>query len=203
MESPYRPNWVLIGVAAVLAVIAFSLRPLLRRQINNGMVGKFQQMQLNDAKRELEKATDPEERWDKLTHLVVIESGSGPDAEVRAHANEVLRTAEKYRNDWNYGNAIHNGNFALGRLALRAGNVTAAGDYLIRAGHTPGSPQFNQYGPNMMLAKELLEKGERGKVIEYFALCGKFWKNDRGQLKIWSEQVNDGREPDFGPNLLW
>ncbi len=48
--------------------------------------------------------------------------------------------------------------------------------YLIAAGKSPGSPQMDSFGPNMTLAKDLLEKGERDAVLEYFMRCRKFWK---------------------------
>jgi hypothetical protein len=109
----------------------------------------------------------------------------------------------KYRSDWNYGNAIHKGNLALGRLALREGKIDAAEEFLLRAGRTPGSPQLDSFGPNMLLAKELLENDRREKVLEYFALCGKFWEVDHGQLKQWTAQVRARKEPDFGANLIY
>jgi hypothetical protein len=54
----------------------------------------------------------------------------------------------------------------------------------------------------MMLARELLEKGQRDVVLEYFQLCGKFWSYDRGQLARWTEQVNAVAIPQFGANLV-
>ena len=54
----------------------------------------------------------------------------------------------------------------------------------------------------MMLANELLEKGQRGVVLEYFQLSGKFWRSDRGQLARWTEQVKAGEIPQFGANLV-
>jgi len=53
----------------------------------------------------------------------------------------------------------------------------------------------------MILAKELLEKGKRDVVLEYFELCSEFWKSDRGQLGKWTATVQKGRIPDFGANL--
>lgn len=61
---------------------------------------------------------------------------------------------------WNSGNRIHHGNLILGRIALTQGDVAEAKTRLLAAGKTPGSPQLNSFGPNMMLAKELLELGE-------------------------------------------
>ena len=63
--------------------------------------------------------------------------------------------------------------------------------------------QMNSFGPNMMLAKDLLEKGERDTVLQYFELCRKFWKMDWGKLNQWSKEVRMGQTPDFGANLIY
>ena len=56
----------------------------------------------------------------------------------------------------------------------------------------------------MTLAKELLEKGEREVVLEYFDLCAKFWELERDKkLKKWKSQVEAGKTPDFGANLVY
>ena len=141
-------------------------------------------------------------RWVALTRDSLEAVDRLPNAEVRQQADEVLRLAEHYRDDWNYGNAIHKGNLALGQIALREGDLTAARDFLRKAGETPGSPQLNSFGPNMTLAKELFERGERQAILEYFVLCGEFW--DEGEtLRRWSEEVRSGIEPDFGANLRY
>jgi len=95
------------------------------------------------------------------------------------------------------------GNLVLGRIALRRGQIEEAKRRLLEAGESPGSPQMDSFGPNMSLAKDLLEKGERDTVLKYFGLCRKFWKMDYGQLKHWSNQVNAGEIPDFGANLVY
>ena len=104
-------------------------------------------------------------------------------------------------NDWNTGNAIHHGNLVLGRLALQAGDNDKAKSHLLKAGKTSGSPQLNSFGPNMTLAKELLDKGEKEVVLEFFQLCAKFWKSDK--LDQWIAIVKDGGIPSFGGNLLY
>jgi len=105
--------------------------------------------------------------------------------------------------DAQYGNRIHHGNLVLGRIALREDNIDEATTRLIEAGKTPGSPTLDSFGPNMALAKELLEKGERASVLEYFRLCSKFWASEQAkdQLDKWTVLVNGGRVPDFGANL--
>jgi hypothetical protein len=50
----------------------------------------------------------------------------------------------------------------------------------------------------MALAKELLEKGERDTVLQYFELCRTFWKRDNGKLAGWNAKVREGGIPDFG-----
>ncbi len=87
---------------------------------------------------------------------------------------------------------------------MREGPIEDAERYLIEAGKSPGSPQMDSFGPNMSLAKDLLEKGERDVVLEYFELCRKFGGKMHGdQLNKWSQQVKDGKIPDFGANLVY
>jgi hypothetical protein len=62
---------------------------------------------------------------------------------------------------------------------------------------------MNSFGPNMTLAKALIESGEKATVLEYFDLCGEFWRLHRGRLDDWREAVKAGRTPDFGANLFY
>jgi hypothetical protein len=55
----------------------------------------------------------------------------------------------------------------------------------------------------MLFAKELLEKGEKAVVIQYFQLCSKFWKMDNGKLDEWKTEVQNDKIPEFGPNLRY
>jgi hypothetical protein len=115
-------------------------------------------------------------------------------------ASTLQRNAENFKTDWNYGNAIHYSNLALGRAALVDGDSTLAAKYLLQAGKTPGSPQLGDYGPDMTLAAELLQCGQRQAVLEYLESCEKFWFN-RGKappLREWANVVRGGGTPDFG-----
>ncbi|HEV3240561.1 MAG TPA: RNA polymerase subunit sigma-24, partial [Casimicrobiaceae bacterium] len=78
-----------------------------------------------------------------------------------------------------------------------------AKQFLLKAGATRGSPQLDSFGPNMSLAKDLLEKGERDTVLQYFELCRKFWKLDYGNLDRWAQEVGAGKIPEFGANLVY
>lgn len=147
------------------------------------------------------KSADGEDKFDGLTQLAKVAFEANDMGKAEAYANEVLRLAPQYARSWNYGNAIHDGNSVLGRIRLRQGKIAEAKNYLLMAGETPGSPQLNSSGPNMSLAKELLEKGERDVVLQYFELCGKFWKSGAKKLQDWREVVKGNRTPDFGANL--
>jgi len=123
--------------------------------------------------------------------------------DARKYAAELLSLAPTYPNDWNYGNAIQDGNLVLGRIAVREGKLEQAKEYLLAAGRSKGSPQMDSFGPNMSLAKDLLEKGEKDVVLQYFELCRKFWEDDYGKLDDWSKEVKAGNLPDFGANLVY
>jgi hypothetical protein len=60
---------------------------------------------------------------------------------------------------------------------------------------------MDSFGPNMTLAEDLLEEGERDVVLEYFSLCRKFWEMGKEELDQWTEAVKAEKMPDFGANL--
>jgi hypothetical protein len=120
-----------------------------------------------------------------------------------AKASELLSLAAQFHSDWYYGNALHHGYLLRGLAALARNDFIAAGTDLLAAGRTPGSPQLNSFGPNMRLARDLLVAGYAAPVIEYFRLCGVFWKRDNGKLQRWAEEVRAGTVPDFGPHLVY
>jgi hypothetical protein len=127
----------------------------------------------------------------------------GKEVEAKKYAEELLLLAKKLPRDWNYGNAIHDGNMVLGRVAAKAGQLDLAKRHLLEAGKTPGSPQLNTFGPNMSLAQDLIGRGARPEVLEYFQACQKFWQMEEGRLNEWAEQVRAGKTPSFGANLYY
>jgi len=124
-------------------------------------------------------------------------------AKAEQHSKQLLQTAPQYPKEWNYGNAIFFGNFVLGRISAKRGNLKEAGQYLLAAGGTPGSPQLDSFGANMTLAKELLERGESQIVLQYLGLCRKFWEDGQQELDEWSTEIRGGKTPDFGANLKY
>jgi hypothetical protein len=165
-------------------------------------------------------STTPQGRFDKATKELAAAStdenkfyaldGAAKESfnvvkidDAKNYATELLALASKFQGNWNYGNAIQDGNLVLGRIAVHDGKIEDAKNYLLEAGKSPGSPQMDSFGPNMSLAKDLLEKGERDTVLQYFELCRKFWKDDYGKLDEWSGEVKAGKIPHFGANLVY
>jgi tetratricopeptide (TPR) repeat protein len=135
-------------------------------------------------------------RWAKES----LAAGRTDDA--RLYAEELLALLPQYKDDWNFGNAVHDANLVLGRIAVVNGQIDEAKKYLIKAGKTPGSPQLNSFGPDMSLARDLLEQGETEVVLEYFEHCRKFWKRYGATLDAWSATVKNGGIPDFSDKSL-
>ncbi|MBV9958366.1 MAG: hypothetical protein JO360_08095 [Acidobacteria bacterium] len=126
---------------------------------------------------------------------------------------EQLEQAQKYTDDLeetanrvefgHNADVVHWLNILRGRLALRQDKLEEARKYLLKAGEVKGSPVLGSFGPNMKLAKELLEKNEREVVLQYFALCAKFWMHEDDTLKQWTQEVSEGKMPNFGGNLYY
>jgi tetratricopeptide (TPR) repeat protein len=149
---------------------------------------------------ELTQLPEAQRYFLQLKGKAAFESGNYDKAQAYAKA---LLAVDADEDEWDYSSAKHHGNLILGRLALRQGDVDKAKEHLLVAGDIPGSPQLGSFGPNMALARELLEKGERDVVLEYFKLCEGFWDKHADILAKWSEAVENGEMPDFGPNLVY
>ena len=88
------------------------------------------------------------------------------------------------------------------KAAVRAGafdKATEYGNELLS--ERRAQPRLNSFDPDMTLAQELLEKGEREVFLQYFALCRRFWASGSQQPDVWSKTVREGGTPKFGANL--
>jgi tetratricopeptide (TPR) repeat protein len=161
------------------------------------------QSRLNSALEKLAEAKTDQQRFYTLREAAKQSFVMGKMEDAKIYANKLLELLPRFTNDWNYGNAVHDANLVLGRIAVKEGRMEDAKRHLLEAGKSRGSPQLNSFGPNMSLAKDLVEKGEREVVQEYFELCHKFWQMDNGRLDQWSQVVKSGKTPDFGANLVY
>ncbi|VGO20639.1 RNA polymerase subunit sigma-24 [Pontiella sulfatireligans] len=158
------------------------------------------------ARRELEQLEIAYERSNgmgknyQLKDMAQAAAAAGDYAKAKQYAQKMLGSPGI---DWNSGNNVHHGNMVLGLVALEEGDVEEAKRRLIASGKTKGSPQLNSFGPNMTLAKALLEKGETEVVVEYFELCALFWGRHSDKLEAWTALAKGGVVPDFGANLKY
>jgi len=119
---------------------------------------------------------------------------AGANEKAAAYAKELIAGTPEHRRE---ADAVFDAHLVLGRVALRSGDVAAASAQLIEAGRTTGSPIIETLGPNMTLARELLDKGERSAVLVFLGECRTFWKNGGEQLDAWTAALHNGGTPVF------
>lgn len=152
---------------------------------------------------QLKKATNDFEKSMALTDAAQSYFKSKKYGEARKYAEQLLALSNANKNDDNiYGPGVYDSHIILGRLELLNGNSEKAIHHLLEAGKTPGHPTLASFGPDMSLAKELLEKGYKKPVIEFLTGCKRFWTYDEGKLENWIKEINEGKMPDFGMNLI-
>ncbi len=144
--------------------------------------------------------TNPITRNPLLARMAKAAFAAGEWERATGYANEALEAARHGVFPWT-GDAIHQGNIVLGRLAFRRSDIESAKRYLLAAGKAPGTSQLASLGPNMALARDLLDRGEQDTVVAYLEECRQFWDGDRGKLPEWIALVKAGLKPDFGRNL--
>jgi tetratricopeptide (TPR) repeat protein len=167
------------------------------------MIGQKPELKIQAAQQALQlreqifAATDPGHVFalQELQHLAIDAFEAGDTVRAQKYAQELARHDD--------ADALHQGNVILGRLALKNGNLEEAKARLLAAGKIPGSsPVLSSFGPNMKLAQELLMKGEKEVVLQYFDECAVFWKYGANKLDEWKLAVGQGRIPNFGSSLI-
>ncbi|MEI8246742.1 MAG: hypothetical protein WCI51_12995 [Lentisphaerota bacterium] len=109
-----------------------------------------------------------------------------------------LSKAEEYANkmlvakDYYY---TYYGNFILGLIAIKKGNIDVAGNYLLESTNFSGKVEFNII-LDMTLAQEFLTRGKREIVLEFLKRISKFWKYN-GTCEQWVKEMEDGGTPDL------
>jgi hypothetical protein len=191
-------GWRIAGLAGIVLLVA--LAPVIRRSRH---VASYDREDHERALRELREAKKPKDRYNALADSAKTSVFFGTLDEARDQALELLDLSRTMPKSWNFGNAVHDGHMVLGLVALRQGRVEEAERELLLAGDTPGSPQLDTFGPNMTLAKELLEHGRVEAVVAYFEKCRRFWESEDDRLDAWTNDARSGRTPDFGANLVY
>ena len=159
---------------------------------------RFDQDRFDHAMELLDQAGPGPRRFYALDSAAMAAVEVGNLGQARALAVELLILAAGQEQNFNYGNAIHNANVVLGRLALREGDVERAMDYLQEAGNTPGSPQLSSFGPNLQLAEELIDAKAYESVATYLLSLKSFWDPGEGLIDSWVTALERRKKPDFG-----
>ena len=126
------------------------------------------------------------ERQSALPDLARQALDAGELAQASSYATELLQTASD-------GTETYTGNTILGLVALREGSVSQARQYLLESAKTRASREFDPFGPDFTLARELLAKGERDAVLEFLTLAKGFWKSGTEQLDGMLATVRSGK----------
>jgi tetratricopeptide (TPR) repeat protein len=134
------------------------------------------------------------ERSNMLPYMAQSALKAGKLDKAGEYANKMLAAA---KTETKNGKLVYYGNFILGMLAVKKGDIDAAGKYLLEAGKSTGSATLNSFGPDMSLARELLAKGKRDIVLEFLKECSKFWKSSNGICDQWIKEMENGGTPDF------
>jgi hypothetical protein len=182
--EPKNPKW-----PSKLALIH-------RQNASSGDLGEAR-LALVELERARELTPGNQRGW--LDDLPVVAFEAGDFAKARAYAERLMAEATSA----NYGNAVHKSNLVLGRIAVREGRIGDAVKFLQASGATGGSPTLNSFGPNMLLAGDLLAAGQKDAVLAYFEQCRAFWKMGGEKLDRWSQEVKAGVVPNFGANLVY
>ena len=162
---------------------------------------RFAALELEQAERAVERSNaDPD--WYRASLLMAAKAAieANDVGKARQFATTALAQVGS-RNDNTTGQTIHDSHVVLGRVALRTGNVAEAKAQLQQAAHVTGGGTLTSFGPNMSLAKELLERGERDAVVQYLEACEAFWPNR--MLSQWIQTITRGGTPNFGANLTY
>lgn len=147
----------------------------------------------------LAAAQTPELRFRTLGPAAKQCFAAGRYDEARQHAQELAGLLPAFRQHPDYGQALHDANVVWGRLAVREGRLEDAKRHLFESIRVPSAPMMD-YGPNLGLARDLLEKGEQQAVLDYLARVKRFWNFSR--VDDWRQQIQQGQIPDFGPGFV-
>lgn len=116
-------------------------------------------------------------------------------------ASALMRSADRTgRDDFMIQGSRREAHRLLGLVALRNGDREQAKQRLLLSAT---GTRVSAFGPNMLLAKELLERGEREVVLEFIQGLHATWDHGSDKLDRWATDIRAGHEPKFGANLLY
>ncbi len=107
------------------------------------------------------------------------------------HLKDNWGSFDRYTTEGGMLNEYHT---LMGRHALREGRREEAVEHLLKSVDVQRpSATMQSFGPNTILARELLLKGENEAVLAYLDRISEFWKTE--PVEIWKDKINRGRIP--------
>ncbi|WP_316412946.1 hypothetical protein [Mesoterricola silvestris] len=164
---------------------------------------QFLENNFRDAIYKLEESKTANQRILALSEVAKYAAMNGNMEDAGKYCEEFTMLAAKQSDGSIPWDSIHDIYIARGHVALSKKNMNEAKEMLMRAGNVQGSPRLRTFGPNMGLAKALLEAGEWDAVLEYIDQCRKFWTMGSVQLENWSNSLKRKEIPDFHGNLFY
>jgi len=171
-----------------------------RKPLTPGQERRLLKIALDRAPKEIEEwrqAQSEEERFYASPQAAIAAFNLGEYGLARELAEQALALSHSFKENWNYGNALHYAHTTMGLLALRSEDLPQAARELAMSGRAPGSPQLRSFGPTMQLAKAMLKVGAAEPVLEYLQQCRAFWTMGGEWIDVWERKVRLGLVPNF------
>jgi len=121
-------------------------------------------------------ATDSAAGVRVLSDLVLAEFDAGDDEAAERDSRRLLAAASKNPNAFSVAEIV------LGRVAAAKGDLVEAKRHLMASITMPASIKNASFQPNMTLAQELYDAGEKDAVIQFLEASRALWKFDRGRI---------------------
>jgi hypothetical protein len=160
---------------------------------------------LDLARKRLQMAKDPLETFHAQVHFVRMANNVQQLSDAKPIAETILKTAPKFKSNWDYGNGVHIAHIVLGRYAASTGDVATAKYHLNAAAFPAASSILREFGPNLSLARALLKRGECDAVLAFLSKYAKIWRTEDAPQKFseWEKDIKSGKFPRFGANLVY
>lgn len=111
-----------------------------------------------------------------LSNQALAEFDAGDDAAAERDAQRLLTGAPKNAYAYNIAQTV------LGRIAAAKGDLAKAKSRLLASVTMPSEIKNTSFDPNMTLAQDLYDAGEKASVLEFFEASRTVWKAERGRI---------------------
>jgi hypothetical protein len=113
------------------------------------------------------------------------------------YASAMLQATEKFKTDWNYGNAIHKGHTFLGLVSISKDRLVEGRFHLKASNDHEGSPQLDSFGPSTDLGRRYSSARRSGSVVAFLRACGRYWEMGRDRIERWIWEIEQTGHTNF------